>query len=116
MWQANRIFPQFFYYYKSNSMNLYVSNLMSNILEDDLYSVFAPYGDIISCKIVKDKFTGVSRGFAFVEMHNEEAGNNAISALDQKDINGRNISVSVARERTNTFRPGGDRDRDRRHY
>jgi RNA recognition motif-containing protein len=73
---------------------------MTNILENDLQNTFAAYGQVTSCKIVKDKYTGISRGFAFVEMATDEAGNKAIAALDKKELNGRGINVAVAREKS----------------
>lgn len=71
---------------------------MSNINEDDLYTSFSPFGSIISCKVIRDKFTNASRGFAFVEMEEEDA-QKAIKGMDRQEINGRPINVSVARER-----------------
>ncbi|MBW8687317.1 RNA-binding protein [Chitinophaga sp. B61] len=71
---------------------------MSNINEDDLYASFSPFGSIISCKVIRDKYTGSSRGFAFIDMEEEE-GQKAISGMDRQEINGRPVNVSVARER-----------------
>jgi RNA recognition motif-containing protein len=88
-------------------MTLYVSNLMSNIQEEELFTSFAVFGDVTSCKIVRDKYTGVSRGFAFVDMHDDEGGNKAIAGLDKKEMSGRSISVAVAREKT--ARPNDDK-------
>lgn len=78
-------------------MNIYVSNLSFNVQDEDLREFFAPFGEVTSAKIITDKFTGKSRGFGFVEMPDEEAGNKAIEALDSGTVEGRTIRVTVAR-------------------
>lgn len=80
-------------------MTIYVSNLMSNINEEELKNSFAVYGQVTSCKIITDRYTGVSRGFGFVDMPQEAEGDKAIRELDGKEMGGRNITVSVAKER-----------------
>jgi RNA recognition motif-containing protein len=80
-------------------MNIYVSNLSFNVIDEDVESYFADYGEVSSATVIKDKFTGKSRGFAFVEMPNEEAANKAILELDGAVVDGRTISVAVARPR-----------------
>lgn len=93
-------------------MNIFVSNLSFKIDEESLKQLFQNYGEVTSCKIVTDKFTGKSRGFGFVEMKNEEDGQKAIDGLNESDHEGRNISVSVARPRTEGGnRNSGGRDR-----
>ena len=87
-------------------MTIYVSNLMSQINDAELKKAFSAYGTVASCKIIGDKFTGVSRGFGFVEMSDEE-GNKAIKELDGSDLGGRNISVAVAKERVDRSFPSG---------
>ena len=85
-------------------MNIYVSNLSFNVRDEDLQEYFAEYGEVSSAKIIRDKFTNKSRGFAFVEMPNEEAAKKAIQELDGASVDGRTIGVSVARpkeERSN---------------
>jgi RNA recognition motif-containing protein len=87
-------------------MNLYVSNLGFAVNSDDLTSLFSPYGQVSSAKVITDRVTGRSRGFAFVEMVSDEEGNKAIKDLEGKVMDGRAISVSVAKpktERDNSF-------------
>lgn len=93
-------------------MNIFVSNLSFKADEDSLKQLFQNYGEVNSCKIITDKFTGKSRGFGFVEMKNDEDGQKAIDGLNESDFDGRNISVSVAKPRTengNRNSGGGDR-------
>jgi RNA-binding proteins (RRM domain) len=85
-------------------MNLYVSNLGFHINDDDLTTLFTTYGNVTSAKVITDKFTGKSRGFGFVEMQ-DDAAQNAMRELDGKQIEGRSISVTEARPKTN--RGGG---------
>lgn len=85
-------------------MNMYVSNLGYHTSEDDLRKLFEQFGTVSSVKIITDRDTGRSRGFAFVEMNAENEGQEAMSKLNGKEMAGRNISVSTAREKTS--RPG----------
>lgn len=85
-------------------MNLYVSNLGFHVREDDLKTLFEAHGEVTSAKIIIDRETGKSRGFGFVEMKSSDEGNKAITALNNKEIEGRNISVTVAREKERTPR------------
>ena len=80
-------------------MNIYVSNLSFNVTDEDLNEYFAEYGEVSSAKVILDKFTQKSRGFAFVEMTDEEAAKKAISELDGASVDGRTINVSVAKPR-----------------
>lgn len=80
-------------------MNIYVGNLPWGLSEEDLREAFEAFGEVVSVKIIKDKFTGRSRGFGFVEMPNQEEGESAISALNGKDFKGREIVVNQARPR-----------------
>ncbi|MDB5253245.1 MAG: hypothetical protein JWP27_2414 [Flaviaesturariibacter sp.] len=86
-------------------MNIYVSNLSFNILDDDLKNFFTPYGEVSSAKVIMDKFTNQSRGFGFVEMPDDEASRKAISELDGATIDNRNIKVAEAKPRED--RPSG---------
>ena len=93
-------------------MNIYVSNLSFNVTDEDLNEYFAEYGEVSSAKVILDKFTQKSRGFAFVEMSDEEAAKKAISELDGASVDGRTINVSVAKpreERTGGAGGGGNR-------
>lgn len=81
-------------------MNMYVSNLGFHLSEADLKKLFEQFGVVSSAKIITDRETGRSRGFGFVEMSSDEEANEAISKLNTKDIEGRVLSVTVAREKT----------------
>lgn len=78
---------------------LYVGNMTYSTTEDQLGELFAQYGNVMSVTIVKDRYTNQSKGFAFVEMEEEQAAEAAISALNNKNFNGRDLRVDVAQER-----------------
>src|ERR1700744_4236628 len=80
-------------------MNIYISNLSFNVTDEDLQDYFAEYGEVSSAKVIMDKFTAKSRGFAFVEMPDDEAAKKAIAELDGAYVDGRTIGVSVAKPR-----------------
>lgn len=80
-------------------MTLYVGNIPFNLREEELQNVFAQYGEVSSVKIIKDKFTGKSKGFAFVEMSSAEAGNNAVSQVNGMEVKGRQLKVNEAKPR-----------------
>lgn len=84
-------------------MKLFVGNLPNNMTEDELTSEFNEYGEIQSLKIITDRETGRSRGFGFVEMADSSA-NKAIDGLNNSDMQGRQISVSIAQEKKHTNR------------
>ena len=88
-------------------MNIYVSNLSFHTTDEDLNSMFGKFGAVSSAKVIMDKVTGRSRGFGFVEMASEDEGKEAMTALNNKEIEGRAISVSVAREREERTGGGG---------
>jgi RNA recognition motif-containing protein len=88
-------------------MNIYVSNLSFNVTDEDLNEYFAEYGEVSSAKVILDKFTQKSRGFAFVEMTDEEAAKKAIQELDGASVDGRTINVSVAKPREERTGGGG---------
>lgn len=83
------------------SMKLYVGNLSFNTSTQDLEDMFAAIGTVDSANIIEDRETGRSRGFAFVEMSSKEDGQNAISQLDGKEIDGRSLKVNEAKPREN---------------
>jgi RNA recognition motif-containing protein len=80
-------------------MNIYVSNLSFHTTSEDLKTLFSKFGEVTSAKVIMDKVTDRSRGFGFVEMSSEESGKEAMTALNNKEIEGRALSVSVAREK-----------------
>jgi RNA recognition motif-containing protein len=81
-------------------MNIYVGNLSWNMTEQELQDLFTPYGEVVSAKIVTDKFkNNRSKGFGFVEMPNDAEANAAIAALHESDVQGRNLVVNQAQER-----------------
>lgn len=86
-------------------MNIYVANLGFQTTDEDLRNLFTAYGEVSSAKVIMDKITGKSRGFGFVEMPQDAAANQAIQDLSGKEVDGRAISVSVARPKEE--RPGG---------
>jgi RNA recognition motif-containing protein len=88
-------------------MNMYVSNLSFHTAEDDLRKLFEEFGAVSSAKVITDRETGRSRGFGFVEMDADAEANAAMKALNGKDIDGRSLSVTVAREKT--ARPDNNR-------
>ena len=79
--------------------NLYVGNLSYDTTEDTLRTLFAEYGQIESAKLITDRYTGRSRGFAFVEMSTEEAAQQAMSGMNGKQVDGREIKVDKAKPR-----------------
>ena len=83
-------------------MNIYVSNLSFAVKDEDLKDFFAEYGEVASAKVIMDKFTNRSRGFAFVEMPDETAAQKAIQELDGATVDGRSIKVNVAKPKEKT--------------
>lgn len=78
-------------------MNIYVGNLSYKMTDDDLGKLFSTFGSVSESKIVIDRETGRSKGFGFVEMPNQNEGDEAIRQLDGKEIEGRSIKVNVAK-------------------
>ena len=81
------------------STKLFVGSLPWSIDEQALQSTFEAHGSVVSAKIIKDRDTGRSRGFGFVEMENSSDAQSAIKALHQSELNGRNIIVNEAKPR-----------------
>ncbi|RAW01727.1 RNA recognition motif domain-containing protein [Pseudochryseolinea flava] len=77
-------------------MNIFVAKLNFKSKKEELEAAFAKYGQVTSCKIVRDKETGRSKGFGFVEMPNDEEATAAIAALNEKEFDGRVIVVKIA--------------------
>ena len=80
-------------------MNIYVGNLPYSMNDDELRASFSEFGAVQSASVVKDKFTGRSRGFGFVEMPDAAAGNQAIEAMNGRNMGGRPLVVNEARPR-----------------
>lgn len=77
-------------------MNIFVAKLDFNTTSDNLQSAFERYGEVSSAKVIMDHFTGKSKGFAFVEMPNDDEANAAITALNESEMHGRTIFVKEA--------------------
>jgi len=88
-------------------MNIYVGNLSRDVTEDDLRQAFEAFGQVSSVNIIKDRFTGESRGFGFVEMPARTEAKDAITGLNSQDIKGQAVSVNEARPKPESHRPGG---------
>ncbi|HEY8241660.1 MAG TPA: RNA-binding protein [Kiritimatiellia bacterium] len=86
---------------------LYVGNLTFGTTEGDIRQLFAAHGTVGSCNLIMDKFTGKSRGFAFVEMSSAAEAAKAIAELNGKDVDGRALTVNEARPREDRPRGGG---------
>lgn len=95
-------------------MNIYVGNLPRATTEEQLRQAFEAHGRVSSAAIIKDKFTGESRGFGFVEMPEKNEAQAAIAALNGKDFGGRTLTVNEARPREERPRMGGGGFGDRR--
>jgi len=87
--------------------SIYVGNLAHSTTEDDLQQAFAQYGTVSAVRIVKDRETGHSRGFAFVEMADNNEAASAIKELNLREISGRSITVNEARPKADRPRGGG---------
>jgi len=90
-----------------DTMDIYVGNLPYQASEQDLRQLFEPYGDVAAVRVVTDKFSGQSKGFAFVEMPNRPEALQAIEKLNGTDLQGRSLRVNESQPRPRT----GDRGR-----
>ncbi|OFW16856.1 MAG: RNA-binding protein [Acidobacteria bacterium RIFCSPLOWO2_12_FULL_67_14] len=98
-------------------MRIYVGNLSFNTEEQQLEQLFAPIGDVASVRLIRDRDTGRSRGFGFVEMTDDAAGRTACETLDQQEFEGRRLTVNEAKpqeRRTGGYAGGGGDSRQRR--
>lgn len=80
-------------------MNIYVGNLSWSMTDDDLSNLFSQYGAVTSAKILKEKNTGRSKGFGFVEMEDDEAAKTAIATLNESEVQGRKLIVNESQPR-----------------
>lgn len=92
-------------------MNIYVGQLPYNVGEEDLQELFKPFGEIASLNLIKDRFSGRSKGYAFIDMPNNSEADTAIKALNKSMLKGREIKVNQAEQRRNK-----NKSRRPRHY
>lgn len=99
-------------------MNIFIGSLAYQVTESELKELFESYGEVTSAKIINDRETGRSKGFAFVEMANKAEAEEAIRELNGKELSGRAIAVNEARPREDKPRRtgGGFGDRPRRSF
>jgi RNA recognition motif-containing protein len=97
-------------------MNIYVGSLSYNVTEEDLKQAFEAFGEVESVKIIKDMYSGRSKGFGFVEMPGNSEAQSAIDGLNGKELKGRTINVNKARPRSEGRRGGRGRGGGRRSY
>lgn len=88
-------------------MNIYVGNLSPEVTEEDLQQAFEAFGQVASVNVIKDKFSGISRGFGFVEMPAKAEAQAAIDGLNGKELQGQALNVNEARPRPEGRRGGG---------
>lgn len=88
-------------------MNIYVGNLSPEVTEEDIKEAFEAFGQVESVNVIKDKFSGTSRGFGFVEMPVKAEGQTAIDDLNGKELKGQELNVNEARPRPEGRRGGG---------
>lgn len=93
--------------------SIYVGNLSYDTTEESLRTLFAEFGDIEAVRLITDRYTGRSKGFAFVEMVTDESAEQAIEALNGKEVDGRELKVDKAKPRSDRG-GGGGRERQRR--
>ena len=90
-------------------MNIYVGNLSYDMSEEGLRKTFEAFGEVSSASIIKDQYTGQSKGFGFVEMSDHTKATEAIEKLNGTDMEGRNLKVNEARPRNDRSSSGGRR-------
>lgn len=78
---------------------IYIGNLNFSTTEDKLTEVFSAFGEVLSASIIKDKNTGLSKGFGFIEMPEDDSAFNAIKELNGKDLDGRRVRISIAEDK-----------------
>ncbi len=93
-------------------MNIYVGNLAPEVTEEDLNNLFSEYGKVTSVKIIKDMYSGTSKGFGFLEMSGNTESHTAIDKLNSKELKGKDIVVNEARPKNNNGSGSGRGKRD----
>jgi len=96
-------------------MKIYVGSLSYKATEEDLRKEFEGFGQVESVNIIKDRYSGESRGFGFVEMSNKDEAQSAIEGLNGRELKGRKINVNEARPRSEGYRGGGRRGGGQRY-
>lgn len=97
-------------------MNLYIGNLSRDVSESDLYEIFQPFGKLASVTVVKDKFSGVSKGFGFIEMPDKAEAEAAIAGLHRTQLKGQSLDITEARPREQRRSGPGGRGGGRRRF
>jgi len=95
-------------------MNIYVGNLSFDVAEEDVKQAFSAFGQVESARIIKDNYSGRSKGFGFVEMPNQAEAQAAIDGLNGKELKGRTVKVNEAKPRSGERRGGPRRGGGRR--
>ena len=88
-------------------MNIFVANIERKVTDEQLQDLFSQHGEIATLKLIRDRDTGVSKGYAFVEMPNDDEAQKAIDALNGYEIDGRALAVNEARPKTEYKKSGG---------
>jgi RNA recognition motif-containing protein len=97
-------------------MNIYIGNMSFDTTEEQLRQAFEGFGEVTTVNIITDKYSGQPRGFAFVEMSSNDEANAAISGLNGKDLNGRELNVNEAKPRKQNNNRGGGGNNYRNPY
>ena len=92
---------------RERAMRIYVGNLPYSVTDEDLRETFSEFGELASAEVVKDKFSGQSKGFGFVDMPDNADADEAIKALNDQPMKGRKLTVNEARPRADRPRRGG---------
>jgi RNA recognition motif-containing protein len=87
-------------------MNIFVGNLSKEVTDEDLQSIFSEYGSVRSVKVIRDLFSGESKGFGFVEMPGNSEAQKAITEINTRDVKGKKLVVNEARPREDNKRGG----------
>jgi RNA recognition motif-containing protein len=97
-------------------MNIYVGNLAYDATDETIKQAFESFGEVTSARVIKDKYTGQSRGFGFVEMSVQSQAQTAIKSLNGKELLGKQMSVNEARARADQGKTGGQGGGGRMDY
>ena len=92
-------------------MNIYVGNLSYDVRDEELRAIFEPFGQIVAAEVIFDKRTRRSRGYGFVEMSNDSEAQQAIDALNGKEVHGRELRVDASQPRSEKPQTRGDTER-----